>query len=135
MDPLFLAEELLNRHLSTCLIATSSSEGEVNVAIMNSAQFCGEHEIEALHVAAERTVKNLRENPRAVFTIIVPDEADALNTTGVRVWVDFLGEEAEGKDFERLAKGWQLFHAKPKGRLLFKVKRVEPLWRFSDADE
>ncbi len=125
------AEGLLNQHLSTCIISTADQKGNLNVAIVNSAQFVDDTTLESLYTAETTTVSNLRENPLGVFSVIFPSEANIWKTEGIRIWVELEREETEGHEFEALAKQYlEKKVLKPKGRLVFRVHQIKPLRHF-----
>ncbi|MHA1731517.1 MAG: pyridoxamine 5'-phosphate oxidase family protein [Promethearchaeota archaeon] len=126
------AKDLLNKHLSTCTISTSDGQGRVDVSIMNSAQFVDDTTIEALYLSESQTLRNLREAPKAVFSVAFPTEDNIWKIDGVRVWVELEREESDGADLARMTSDLEgHLPSRPIGRLVFRVVLIKPLWELT----
>jgi len=111
-------------------LSTSDKKGHVDSAIFGSIRLTDEHTA-VMEIGNSTTLKNLTENPHAVFTIIEAAQALA-DWKGLRVYLELKKSETEGNALEHareeLAK--RAGAAAAKGiyaTLTFEVTKVRPL--------
>lgn len=127
------AREFINRHLVTTTLSTADAEGNVDVALFNSAHMVDPYTVVGAHIGLNRSYENLLRTGKAVLAVIVPDPEIPVNTDGVRVYLEFVEEQTQGPEFEQLQRwldnafgvGFLL-----KGRLVFRVTEIRPLWQW-----
>jgi hypothetical protein len=86
--------ELFNKRPRICTLSTANSHDDVNVAVFGSPQMIDENTI-VMGIGENRTFKNLRENPKAVFIVVEPGDT-IMDWKGARVYVEAATIDREG---------------------------------------
>ena len=122
--------ELFNKQPRIGSLSTSSSQGEVNVAVFGSPQMIDENTV-IMGIGKNRSFQNLQENPKAAFIVMEPGKT-AMDWKGCRVYLEAQTIETEGGLLKQIkgkiaeAAGEaaaQMIHA----AIRFKVTDVRPL--------
>lgn len=88
-----------NKMPKLCAFASADKKGKVNVAVFGSAMMVNEQTV-IMGMMENRTIKNLQENPEAVFMIMEPGDSLAA-WKGIRIYMKVKQIETSG---ETLAK-------------------------------
>lgn len=127
------ARQLINQHLVTTTLSTADPEGNVDVALFSSATMMDERTVVGARISLKRSYENLKKTGRGVLAVIVPDPENPVNTDGVRVYLELIGDETEGPGFADM-QAWldKYFGAgfKLQNRLVFRVTDIRPLWEW-----
>jgi hypothetical protein len=109
-DPITRAREYFDRRTAIAMLATVDPAGNPEVCVLIAPQMSDDD-----HVAAgeERdvcgnTFRNLRQNARATIVVLDPI-MDPRARDGVRVHVEFLGAEEDGKELKQLSRWLESF--------------------------
>lgn len=111
-------------------LATCSVSGAPNVAMFGSAQLVDESHI-AIALGDNRTLRNLSENPRAVFAIAIPGPS-VVQWRGVRLYLELERLDTEGELFLRMRDRVSLQAGRGAARrirtaALFRIESRRPL--------
>jgi len=127
-DPRVRARDYLDRRTSIAMLATVDPQGNPEVAILIASNLTDDDHVaggEEKYVAGN-TFRNLRQSPRATIVVLDPI-MDPRARDGVRLHVEFLGAEEDGKELGEL-NHWLSSFAPGRHvvrRLLFKILTVE----------
>lgn len=94
--------EYFNRQPRIGTLSTADREGKVDVAPMGSPRMVDEKTV-VMGLAENRTLANLRENPHAVYMIMLPGEG-IFDWKGVRVYMRMKSCETSGEGIERMRR-------------------------------
>ncbi len=92
--------EYFNRQPRIGTLSTAGRDGKVDVAPMGSPRMVDEKTV-VMALAENRTLANLRENPHAVYMIMVPGQG-IFDWKGVRVYLKMRSCETSGEGIERM---------------------------------
>lgn len=92
--------EYFNRQPRIGTLSTASRDGKVDVAPFGSPQMVDENTV-VMALGENRTLANLRENPHAVYMIMVPGKG-IFDWKGVRVYMRMKSCETSGEAIERM---------------------------------
>jgi hypothetical protein len=95
--------EFVNQPGRFGVLATASPSGASNAAVFGSARMTDETTLE-LGLGDNRTLENLRRNPRATFLVFEPG-ATPLSWQGVRLYLEVIEITANGPRFEAIVAG------------------------------
>lgn len=122
------AREYLDRRTAIAMLATNNPEGVPEVCLLIATQVGDDGTIaggEEKFVSGN-AFRNLRRDPRATILVLDPI-MDPRARDGVRVQVEFLGAEQDGKELKSISR-WLSSFAPGREivrRLLFKIIHVE----------
>jgi predicted pyridoxine 5'-phosphate oxidase superfamily flavin-nucleotide-binding protein len=92
--------EYFNRQPRIGTLSTADKDGKVDVAPIGSPRMVDENTV-VMALAENRTLANLRENPHAVYMIMVPGKG-IFDWKGVRVYMRMKSCETSGEAIERM---------------------------------
>ena len=92
--------EYFNKQPRLGCMSTSGKDGKVNIACFGSPRMIDEKTV-VMGISENRTYKNLKENPNAVFMIMEPGKM-APEWKGVRVYLKVREHETSGKKLEEV---------------------------------
>jgi hypothetical protein len=90
--------ELFNRRPRLGTLSTANIKGEVNAAVFGSPQMIDENTV-VMGIGENRSFRNLKENPNAVFIVMEPGET-VVDWKGARVYLEVVDIETGGGFFE-----------------------------------
>ena len=122
--------EMFNKQPRIGTLSTADSEGNVNVAVFGSPHMIDENTV-AMGIGDNRSLKYLKENPKAVFIVMEPGKT-LPEWKGVRVYLEMSELETMGPFFEQIVMA--IKHAVGEGAskmikaaVKFKITSVRPL--------
>ncbi len=121
---------IFNKRPRIGTLSTANAKGEVNVAVFGSPQMIDENTV-VMGIGRNRSLLNLKENPKAVFIVMEPGKA-LLDWKGARVYLEVLDLEEGGGFFETIkeaigkAAGPQA-SAMIRAAIRFRITEVRPL--------
>lgn len=92
--------EMFNRQPRLGSLATSDGKGNVNTAVFSALNMVSE-EIVVMAIGENRSLANLRENPKAAFVFFEP-AANPMEWKGARLYFNTVKIEREGPLFDQL---------------------------------
>jgi len=92
--------ELFNKRPRIGTLSTADSKGEVNVAVFGSPHMIDENSV-VMGIGKNRTFRNLKENPKAIFMIVEPGET-IMDWKGARVNLEAINIESGGDFYEQI---------------------------------
>ena len=122
--------EIFNKRPRIGTLSTANAQGDVNVAVFGSPQMIDENTV-VMGIGENRSFRNLRENPKAVFIVLEPGET-VMDWKGARVYLEALAIETGGGFYDMIrdniakAAGEQaakMIHA----AIRFKITEVRPI--------
>lgn len=122
--------EIFNKQPRIGTLSTANAEGDVNVAVFGSPQMIDENTV-VMGIGENRSFRNLRENPKAVFIVLEPGKT-IMDWKGARVYLEALAIETGGGFYDQIreniarAAGEQaagMIHA----AIRFKITDVRPI--------
>jgi len=122
--------EIFNKQPRIGTLSTANAQGDVNVAVFGSPQMIDENTV-VMGMGENRSFRNLRENPKAVFIVLEPGET-TMDWKGARVYLEALAIETGGGFYDQIreniakAAGEQaagMIHA----AIRFKITEVRPI--------
>lgn len=122
--------EMFNKQHRIGTLSTANALGDVNVAVFGSPQMIDENTV-VMGIGENRSFRNLRENPKAVFIVMEPGET-VMDWKGARVYLETLAIETGGGFYDQIrdniakAAGEQaakMIHA----AIRFKITEVRPI--------
>jgi len=125
--------EIFNKRPRIGTLSTANRDGEVNVAVFGSPQMVDENTV-VMGIGNNRTFRNLKENPNAVFIVVEPGKG-IMDWKGARVYLKATHIESSGAFYEgikeaiRKAAGdqaAQMIHA----AIRFEITEVRPIVDF-----
>ncbi|WP_432822343.1 pyridoxamine 5'-phosphate oxidase family protein [Trichloromonas sp.] len=122
--------ELFSRVGRFGTLSTADNAGRVNCAIFGSGRLTDEYTL-ILGLGGNRTLSNLKENPKAVFMFFEPGET-LLAWKGARLYLDLAGIETSGAQFEEIVAEVTLTAGKMaassiRAAATFKIDEVRPI--------
>ena len=94
--------EYFNRQPRIATLSTAGRDGKVDVAPMGSPRMVDEKTV-VMALAENRTLANLRENPHAVYMIMLPGEG-IFDWKGVRVYMRMRSCETSGEAIDAMRR-------------------------------
>ena len=85
---------IFNKRPRIGALSTVNSAGEPNVAVFGSPQMIDEN-IVVMGIGENRSFRNLKENPKAVFIVVEPGDT-VFDWKGARVYLEALDIESSG---------------------------------------
>lgn len=127
-DPWIRAREYLDRRTAITMLATLDAQGAPEMAVLIAPRMTDDDRVaggEEKDVSGG-TFRNLRRDPRATLLVLDP-VMDPRARDGVRLKVEFLGAEEDGKGLDELGRWLESFAPGRQvvRRLLFKVLAAE----------
>ena len=126
--------EIFNKQPRIGTLSTANTQGDVNVAVFGSPQMIDENTV-VMGIGENRSFRNLRENPKAVFIVMEPGDT-IMDWKGARVYLEALAIETGGGFYDQIrdniakAAGEQaakMIHA----AVRFKINDVRPIVELS----
>ena len=130
------ARELLNKNLPTTTLSTVDKDYNVNVAVISILEMIDDETIICARFGAERTYRNLQETKKGVFMVLSVDERGTKD--GIRVYVELVGDETGGPNFERIQErlAKTRYGRFPlKNCLVFRITDIQPVSTLAKKDE
>lgn len=90
--------EMFNKRPRIGSLSTADKSGNVNVAVFGSPQMVDEETV-VMGIGKNRSLKNLKENPKAAFIVMEPGETVA-EWSGARVYLEAQTVDGEGPFYE-----------------------------------
>lgn len=90
--------EMFNKRPRIGSLSTADMEGNVNVAVFGSPQMVDEETV-VMGIGRNRSLKNLKENPRAAFIVMEPGDTPA-EWSGARVYLEAQTVDQDGEFYE-----------------------------------
>lgn len=121
---------LFNKRPRIGTLSTANSRGEVNAAVFGSPQMVDENTV-VMGIGKNRSLLNLKENPKAVFLVMEPGKTLA-EWKGARVYLEVIDIEEAGGFFDMIkdsiakAAGKQAA-AMIRAAVRFRITEVRPL--------
>lgn len=111
-------------------LSTANQAGEVDVAVFGSPQMIDENTV-VMGIGENRSFRNLRENPKAVFMVVEPGET-VMDWKGARVYLEAVDIETGGGFFDmikdNIAKaGGKQAAAMIHAAIRFRITEVRPI--------
>jgi hypothetical protein len=127
-DPMVRAREYFDRRTAISMLATVDATGKPDVCVLIAPRMTDDGQVaggEEKDVSGN-AFRNLRQNPHATILVLDP-VMDPRARDGVRVRVEFLGAEADGKELHHLSHWLESFAPGREvvRRLIFKILSVE----------
>jgi hypothetical protein len=122
--------ELFNRRPRIGTLSTANRQGDVNVAVFGSPQMIDENTV-VMGIGENRSFRNLRENPKAVFIVMEPGKG-LMDWKGARVYMEAMAIETGGGFFEQIKENIASAAGKTAGDMIhaairFKIVEVRPI--------
>ena len=119
-----------NKRPRNCLLCTSNSKGEVDVAAYGSPRMIDEDRV-VLGTGDKRSYRNLRENPKAAIIVTEPGEIRH-DSKAIRVYLEVTAIKTEGKEFDEIKEGVAARAGKEaadnlQAAVFFRITEVRPL--------
>ena len=92
--------EMFNTRPRIGTLSTASKSGDVNVAVFGSPQMIDENTV-VMGIGNNRSFQNLKENPKAVFIVVVPGQTPP-DWKGYRVYLTVNVIDTEGDLYKQL---------------------------------
>ena len=124
---------LFNKRPRIGSLSTANSKGEVNVAVFGSPQMIDENTV-VMGIGRNRSFRNLKENPKAVFMVVEPGET-LMDWKGVRVYLEAMDIETGGGFYEQIKENISQAAGKAAGAMIhaavrFRIVEVRPIVDF-----
>lgn len=127
-DPYTRAREYLDRRTSISVLATLDPQGLPEMAVLIAPRMTEDGQVAGgeEQFVSGNTFRNLRRDPRATLLVLDP-VMDPRARDGVKLKVEFLGAEEDGKELGELSRWLESFAPGREvvRRLLFKVISAE----------
>ena len=122
--------ELFNKRPRIGMLSTANKAGEVNTAVFGSPQMIDENTV-IMGIGKNRSLRNLQENPRAVFIVVEPGKT-LMDWKGARVYLEALDIETGGGFFTQVKEGIAAAVGKQAAEIIraairFKITEVRPI--------
>ncbi len=122
--------ELFNKRPRIGTLSTSSKDGKVNVAVFGSPQMVDENTV-IMGIGNNRSYKNLKENPNAVFIVLEPGKG-IMDWKGARVYLRAVSIEESGGFYETVREGIRKVAGDQAAKMIhaavrFEVTEVRPI--------
>jgi hypothetical protein len=125
------ARIIMNKHLVTTTLSTTDKEGNVDVAIVNTAVMADPETIKCARISTKKTYENLKETGKGMFMVIAP-KPNPMETDGIRIEVELIKDETEGDEFDIMQdfvhRNFGPFEIK--NLLTFKITKIRPCWEW-----
>jgi hypothetical protein len=121
---------LFNKKPRIGTLSTATSRGDVNVAVFGSPQMIDENTV-VMGIGDNRSFRNLRENPKAVFIVMEPG-ATVMDWKGARVYLEVLDIETGGGFYDLIRDNIEKSSGKQAADMIyaairFKITDVRPI--------
>jgi hypothetical protein len=121
---------LFNKRPRIGTLSTSNSKGENNVAVFGSPQMIDENNV-VMGIGENRTYRNLRENPFAVFIVMEPGET-VMDWKGARVYLEAIAIETGGGFYDQIKENITKAAGKAAADMIhaairFRITEVRPI--------
>ena len=121
---------LFNKKPRIGTLSTATSRGDVNVAVFGSPQMIDENTV-VMGIGDNRSFRNLRENPKAVFIVMEPGET-VMDWKGARVYLEVLDIETGGGFYDLIRDNIEKSSGKQAADMIyaairFKITDVRPI--------
>ena len=121
---------LFNKRPRIGTLSTANAKGEVNVAVFGSPQMIDENTV-VMGIGENRSFRNLRENPRAVFIVMEPGKTP-MDWKGARVYLEAMDIESGGGFFDQVKDNIEKVAGKAAGDMIhaairFRIMEVRPI--------
>ncbi|MBW2095269.1 MAG: pyridoxamine 5'-phosphate oxidase family protein [Deltaproteobacteria bacterium] len=122
--------EIFNKRPRIGTLSTANAQGEVNVAVFGSPQMIDENTV-VMGIGENRSFRNLRENPKAVFIVMEPGDT-LMDWKGARVYLEALAIETGGGFFDQIRDNIAKAAGEQAARMIhaairFKITDVRPI--------
>ncbi|MEW6664629.1 MAG: pyridoxamine 5'-phosphate oxidase family protein [Thermodesulfobacteriota bacterium] len=122
--------ELFNKRPRIGTLSTADGKGEVNVAVFGSPQMIDENTV-VMGIGRNRSYRNLRENPKAVFIVMEPGKTP-MDWKGARVYLEAMALETGGGFFDQLKENIEKAVGKAAADMIraavrFRITEVRPI--------
>lgn len=115
--------ELFNKRPRIGTLSTASKDGKVNVAVFGSPQMVDENTV-IMGIGNNRSYKNLKENPNAVFIIVEPGKG-IMDWKGARVYLRATAIEESGAFYETVKEGIRKVAGDMAANMIYAAVRFE----------
>lgn len=121
---------MFNKRPRIGTLSTADMNGNVNVAVFGSPQMVDEETV-VMGIGKNRSLKNLKENPRAAFIVMEPGETVA-DWSGARVYLEAQTVDQEGEFYEDIKANIAKMAGQEAARMIFagvrfKITEVRPI--------
>lgn len=125
--------ELFNKRPRIGMLSTANIKGEVDVAVFGSPQMIDENTV-VMGIGRNRTLRNLQENPNAVFIVVEPGNT-VMDWKGARVYLYAVDTDSGGGFFEEIKAGIAKAAGKQAADIIhaavrFRITEVRPIVEF-----
>ncbi len=122
--------EIFNKQPRIGTLSTANAQGDVNVAVFGSPQMIDENTV-VMGMGENRSFRNLRENPKAVFIVLEPGET-VMDWKGARVYLEALDIETGGGFYDQIRDNIAKTAGKQAAAMIhaairFKITEVRPI--------
>lgn len=122
--------EIFNKRPRIGTLSTANAQGDVNVAVFGSPQMIDENTV-VMGMGENRSFRNLRENPKAVFIVLEPGET-LMDWKGARVYLEALAIETGGGFYDMIRDNIAKAAGEQAARMIhaairFKITEVRPI--------
>jgi hypothetical protein len=122
--------EIFNRQPRIGTLSTANAQGDVNVAVFSSPQMIDENTV-IMGIGQNRSFRNLRENPKAVFIVLEPGKT-VVDWKGARVYLEALAIETGGGFYDQIRDNIAKAAGEQAARMVhaairFKITEVRPI--------
>ncbi len=129
MDPNELME-MFNKRPRIGTLSTADMKGNVNVAVFGSPQMVDEETV-VMGIGKNRSLKNLKENPKAAFIVMEPGETVG-DWSGARVYLEAQTVDQDGKFYEDIKANIAKMAGPEAAKMIFaairfKITEVRPI--------
>lgn len=121
---------LFNKQPRIGTLSTTNRAGDVDVAVFGSPQMIDEETV-VMGIGNNRSLRNLKENPRAVFIVLEPGRT-LMDWRGARVYLKVDTVDAEGGLFQQVRSNLEKAAGKQAAAMVqaairFKITEVRPI--------
>ena len=122
--------EMFNKQPRIGTLSTCDNTGNVNVAVFGSPMMVDENTV-IMGIGLNRSLKNLKENPKAVFIVMEPGET-APEWKGARVYLKAITIDDTGPFFDEVVEGVVKVAGEGARQMLkaavrFEIKEIRPI--------
>lgn len=122
--------EMFNKRPRIGSLSTADMEGNVNVAVFGSPQMVDEETV-VMGIGRNRSLKNLKENPRAAFIVMEPGDTPA-EWSGARVYLEAQTVDQDGEFYEDIKANIAKMAGAQAAKMIFaavrfKITEVRPI--------
>jgi hypothetical protein len=126
--------EVFNKQPRIGTLSTANVKGEVNVAVFGSPQMIDENTV-VMGIGENRSFRNLRENPKAVFIVLEPGKT-LMDWKGARVYLEALDIETGGGFYDQIRDDIARTSGEQTARMIhaairFRITEVRPIVDFA----